>query len=136
MNLTSCKCLVGCLALCLFRGVAAEELTFNRDIRPILAEHCFACHGQDASTREADLRLDLREPAVDGGAIVPGEAAISELVRRIQSQDTDEVMPPPHLHKPLSESQKSLLVRWIEEGATYQEHWSLMAPGPLSRCHP
>ncbi len=108
---------------------AADELTFNRDIRPIFADKCFACHGADSATREAGLRLDLREEAIDFGAFVPGDAAASELIARINlAADEDGVMPPKKSHKELSASEKETLTRWISDGAKYQPHWSFIAP--------
>lgn len=103
---------------------AADEIDFNRDIRPILSENCFFCHGPDEGTREAGLRLDVREEAIDYGAILPGEADASELVSRIEHDDPDWVMPPPDSHKSLDDRQKALLRRWVESGAVYQTHWS------------
>jgi uncharacterized protein DUF1553/uncharacterized protein DUF1549/concanavalin A-like lectin/glucanase superfamily protein/cytochrome c len=122
------------LAGCLLAGlgmageVRAEKLQYNRDIRPILAENCFACHGPDSAARKADLRLDRREVAIDFGSIVPGKPAESELVNRIEASDPKELMPPPEVHKTLSVQQKALLRQWIAEGAEYQPHWSLIAP--------
>jgi hypothetical protein len=107
---------------------AAAPLEYNRDVRPILAEHCFACHGPDSASRKADLRLDRREAAVAAGAIAPGDLEQSELVARITSDERDEVMPPPSIKKPLSEAQKDVLKRWIASGAAYQPHWSLIPP--------
>ncbi len=107
---------------------ADESLGYNRVIRPILAENCFACHGPDSASRKADLRLDRREVAVDTGAIVPGKPDESELVKRITSTDPETQMPPAASHKKLSEEQKSLLVKWIAAGAEYQPHWSFIAP--------
>lgn len=106
---------------------------FNRDVRPILAENCFACHGPDANHREADLRLDTFEGATadrDGSrGIVPGDLSQSALWRRITSSDPDEVMPPPQSKKPpLSAAQRAILKAWIEAGATYQRHWSFEPP--------
>lgn len=113
-------------------GYAAEaSISFNRDIRPILAEHCFACHGPDSASREADLRLDRRASAVKAEAIVPGEPDESEMIARIFSNDPDEIMPPPKAHKPLSDAQKKLLRDWIAAGAEYEPHWSLIAPRRL-----
>jgi hypothetical protein len=103
-------------------------VSFNRDIRPILTENCFYCHGPDANHREADLRLDKREVAVELGAVTPGDADSSELVRRIESEDADERMPPADSHKQLTAEQKALLRRWIAEGAVYQQHWSYEPP--------
>ena len=103
-------------------------IDFNRDIRPILAENCLYCHGQDAQKRQADLRLDVREGALAGGAVVPGNAGASSLVERIQSSDADVVMPPPHSNRRLSKAQKTLLSRWIASGAHYAPHWAFAAP--------
>jgi len=108
-------------------GVPAEGIDFDRQIRPILANHCFACHGFDAHGRQADLRLDTREGAVQSGggdAIVPGDPVASQLVQRIQHTDPVSLMPPPEYGKPLSEEQKALLVQWIAAGANYREHWA------------
>ncbi|MDG2124640.1 MAG: hypothetical protein P8J87_13130, partial [Verrucomicrobiales bacterium] len=103
-------------------AVAAEPLQFNRDIRPILSEHCFACHGFDEKERKAKLRLDLPEGALatneDGeAAIVAGNLDASLAWERIVSTDPDEVMPPPKSHKELDDGKKAILKRWIEEGA-------------------
>lgn len=113
-------------------AAAEGKLSFNRDIRPILSENCFACHGFDAKKREADLRLDTAEgAAMDLGgyqAIVPGSLEKSEAWERILSTDPDEIMPPPKSHKTLTDAQKNTLKRWIEEGAVYERHWSLETP--------
>ncbi len=106
----------------------ADELRFNQDIRPILAENCFPCHGPDSAARKADLRLDQRDAAVDMGAISPGDPEGSELLRRIQSDDPEEAMPPASSKKVLTDAQKELLQRWIQEGAEYELHWSLIPP--------
>jgi hypothetical protein len=107
---------------------AADPVEFNRDIRPILSDNCFACHGHDASHRKAKLRLDVREAALAKEAFVPGKPEASELVKRLFLTDPDEVMPPPDSHKTLSAEQKELLRRWVAEGAKYQNHWSFDAP--------
>jgi mono/diheme cytochrome c family protein len=107
---------------------AEEPIGYNRSIRPILADNCFACHGPDSAARKADLRIDKREAAIELGAIVPGKPDESELVRRILSSDPDEQMPPPGAHKKLSPEQKALVARWIAQGAEYQPHWSFIAP--------
>lgn len=107
---------------------APAKLQFNRDIRPILSEHCYACHGPDKNKRKGKFRLDERDGALSKKAIVPGKSADSHLVERIFSQDETEKMPPEETHKPLSESQKQLLKRWIEEGAEYQAHWAYIVP--------
>jgi hypothetical protein len=108
--------------------LAAGEIAFNRDIRPILVEHCFSCHGADSASRQADLRLDRRDDAVEYGAIVPGDPDSSPLLDRVFSDDPDEVMPPPTTKKVLSADQKDLLTRWIAAGAEYEPHWSFIPP--------
>lgn len=105
-----------------------EPLDFNRDIRPILSENCFYCHGQDGNKRQGDLRLDQRETAIASGAIVPGKAAESAIVARIHEIDPDVQMPPPKSNRKLSPEQKVILERWINEGANYAPHWSFVAP--------
>lgn len=107
---------------------AQDRLEYNRDIRPILAENCFACHGPDSASRKADLRLDQFDAAVDSGSIVPGDSQSSEIIARILTDDPDALMPPASSHKELSEEQKQLLIRWVDEGAEYQAHWSFIAP--------
>ncbi|MEY4185845.1 MAG: hypothetical protein RIT02_879 [Planctomycetota bacterium] len=112
---------------------ADQPISFNRDIRPILANHCLSCHGPDSAARRAGLRLDQRESAVGAAqsghaAILPGNAEGSELVVRIHSTDAAVVMPPPETGKALTDQQKQLLARWIRDGAQYQPHWSLVPP--------
>ena len=111
----------------------AEKVQFGRDVLPILANHCFTCHGPDAKTLKAGLRLDVFETAtkkLKSGrrAVVPGNAKESELLARIFAEDADERMPPKNAKKPLTAEQKSLLKRWIEEGAEYQRHWAFVVP--------
>src|SRR5437762_2452944 len=89
----------------------AAEIQFNRDIRPILSETCFRCHGPDSAARKADLRFDRREVAISVGAIVPGKPEKSEMISRIFSDDPDTRMPPPDSHKSLTAAQKDLLKR-------------------------
>jgi mono/diheme cytochrome c family protein len=103
-------------------------IDFNRDIRPILSENCFYCHGQDGNKRQADLRLDQRDAAIAGHAIEPGDLAKSELVTRIDSTDPDALMPPPKSNRRLSDAQKDLLKRWISQGAQYSNHWAFETP--------
>ncbi len=108
---------------------AAELLTYNRDIRPILSETCFACHGPDQAKRKAGLRLDVREAAtrpLDSGAtaFVPGDPAASEALVRILSSDPDVQMPPPDSNHRLTGAQKEILRRWVAAGATYERHWA------------
>lgn len=107
---------------------AAEPLQYNRDVRPILADMCFACHGPDSAARKADLRLDKRDVAMSSKAILPGDPDQSEVIRRILSSDPDEVMPPASTKKVLSAKQKQTLQRWVQEGAIYEPHWSLITP--------
>ncbi len=116
---------------------ATGAIEFNRDIRPILSDHCFACHGPDAKHREADLRVDnesgLFGTEAEPGPVMRGDAEQSELWRRVVSKDADEVMPPPEFAKPLSDSQRELLRKWIEQGAKWQGHWAFQ---PLSKSAP
>ena len=105
---------------------ADSRLEYNRDIRPILVDNCFACHGADSAARKGDLRLDQREAALASGAIKPGLVSESALIARIMSTDPDEVMPPPATKKTLKPAQKELLKKWIEDGAPYQAHWSFI----------
>jgi hypothetical protein len=109
-------------------AAAAEKLQFNRDIRPILADKCFYCHGQDGNKRQGELRLDDREAALKAKAFVPGDAKASTLIERIHSTDADMQMPPPDSNRTLSVTQKKLLERWIAEGAEYETHWAFIAP--------
>ena len=109
-------------------GKNGGEVSFNRDIRPLLVENCFSCHGADSASRKADLRLDDRDAAIEHGAIAPGDADSSVMLDRIFSDDPEEVMPPPSLKKTLSPEQKELLKRWIAEGAEYEPHWSFIPP--------
>jgi hypothetical protein len=105
----------------------ADEIDFDRQIRPILANHCYACHGFDAHSRQADLRLDTRDGALTSGrgdAIVPGDPDSSQLMQRIRHDDPGAIMPPPDFGKPLTDEQKQLLQRWIAAGAAYAEHWA------------
>ena len=108
--------------------VLPERVEFNRDVRPILADHCFACHGPDNNKREAELRLDselgLRGTAEKPGVVIPGKSGESELVRRIFLADPEEMMPPPKAEKPLTDHQKAILKTWIEQGAQWQGHWA------------
>ncbi len=111
---------------------AADDIHFERDIRPILSENCFQCHGPDAAARQGDLRLDVRDAAVkamDGHhAILPGNAAESEIIKRLRSTDPDVVMPPPKSNRKVSDVEKAKLEAWINAGAAYAEHWAFVAP--------
>ncbi len=113
-------------------GKAPRKIDFAREIRPILANHCWSCHGPDEKTREAGLRLDVREAALGKlksgkSAIVPGDNSTSALVARIDAKKESHRMPPPESKKPLSDAQKQLLKRWIAEGAEYKDHWAFIA---------
>jgi len=108
--------------------VGEEKVSYNRDIRPILSGNCFYCHGQDANKRQGDLRLDVRDVAIEVAAIVPNDLAGSGLIERISSGDPDIVMPPPGSNRQLSPEQKKMLARWITEGAAYESHWAYIAP--------
>lgn len=107
---------------------AEEPLTYNRDIRPILAENCFACHGADSAARKAELRLDQREAAIDYGAITEGEPDESELIARLITDDPELIMPPAETKKTLTDAEKEKLTRWIKQGAEYEPHWSFILP--------
>jgi hypothetical protein len=109
------------------------RIEFNRDVRPILSDNCFHCHGLDKNARKAELRLDIREGAIKAAEsgqipIVPGRPEASELARRISSELPDEIMPPPDSNKTLTARQKKVLKRWIAQGAQYQQHWSFELP--------
>ncbi|MEO2027202.1 MAG: DUF1553 domain-containing protein [Fuerstiella sp.] len=104
------------------------RIGFNEHIRPILSEYCFACHGRDSGSRKGELRLDVRVAAVESGAVTAGDAENSELIARITSDDSELVMPPPDSHKTLKPEHKQLLIRWINEGAEYENHWSFIKP--------
>ena len=111
---------------------AAPPLNFARDVRPILANNCFHCHGPDAAERKADLRLDVWESAGDlhgAQAVIDGEKpAESELIKRITSDDPDEHMPPADSGKTLRPEQVEILRQWVKQGAKYQQHWAFVAP--------
>ncbi|HET6326358.1 MAG TPA: PSD1 and planctomycete cytochrome C domain-containing protein [Planctomycetaceae bacterium] len=106
---------------------------FSREVRPILSQHCFKCHGPDDAAREAKLRLDLRDSAIarsDSGKtpIVPGKPESSELIRRVFAHDTDEIMPPPAANKPLTDAERRILREWVAAGGEYKPHWAFVPP--------
>ncbi|MBI3879117.1 MAG: PSD1 domain-containing protein [Verrucomicrobia bacterium] len=125
---------IACLALtaAAHAALADEPVRFNRDVRPILVEKCFGCHGAGAKTRETKLRLDSAAAAERdlGGrrAVVPGQAGESELVRRIFSADAEKVMPPVDGGKPLTPREREMLKRWVEQGAKWEAHWAFIPP--------
>jgi hypothetical protein len=102
-----------------------DKVDFNRDVRPILSENCFACHGFDAKQRKADLRLDTKDGVANA---VKGAKTHDDLLKRVKSSDPDEMMPPPDSGKSLTERQRAVLVRWVEQGAEYKGHWSYIKP--------
>ena len=125
------------LLLCVGASASAAEaippVDFNRDVRPILAENCFLCHGPDDGTRKAKLRLDVRDAALKGGksgtaAVMPGKPADSALVARITSSDPEQRMPPADSKKALTPQQVETLKKWVESGANYAGHWAFTAP--------
>ena len=110
---------------------APAKVKFNRDVRPILSDKCFFCHGPDPKKREADLRLDERDPAVEAKAFVPGQAEMSEMIQRILSTDADDHMPPPESKLgDLTADEIAILKRWIDEGAEYEAHWAFIPLKP------
>jgi cytochrome c553 len=124
-----------CLALTLDWVLAIPaigQIDFNRQVRPILANHCLQCHGPDSNNRQADLRLDTQADATQS-AIVAGKPHESPLIHRIESTDPDEVMPPGHLGKPLSADQITILKDWIAQGAKYSEHWAFEPIGDSTK---
>lgn len=122
----SCFILMPCLAF------AAEAPRYNRDVRPILSDKCFACHGPDAAKRKAGLRLDVRENALENNVIVPGQPQKSELLKRILSHDENEVMPPPEAKLEALKPQEIETIRqWIKGGAVYEAHWSFIPLKPV-----
>ena len=122
------------LTLVVVAGTVAAQVAaqadprFDRDVRPILAAKCFACHGPDAARRKKDLRLDVRAAALEAGAFVPGDADGSELVRRIEHADVDERMPPKSSGHVLTQTERATLRAWIAAGAEYEPHWSFSPP--------
>src|SRR5262245_5082952 len=114
-------------------ATAKPSIEFNRDIRPILSENCFACHGPDKNKRKAGLRLDRKEEATsklesDDRAIVPGDVEKSKLLKLVTTTDEDDRMPPKKTGKHLTRAQIDLLRDWIAQGAPWQEHWSYIPP--------
>ena len=127
MRITRLLLLLVCL-LAVKTATADDAILYNRDIRPILTDLCFPCHGPDSAARKGDYRLDRRDDAIGKKVIVPGKPDESEMMRRILSADSEDVMPPPAIKKTLTVKQKELLKKWIASGAEYQPHWSFIAP--------
>jgi hypothetical protein len=121
------RCLVAATSLVfLTANLHASPPDFSRAVRPILSDHCFACHGPDEHKREADLRLDTSDGL--SSVVEPADVDASELIARIESTDPDEMMPPREFHKPLSAAQKRVLKQWVEDGAEFQQHWAFIPP--------
>ena len=120
-------------ALLFASSASAERVQFNRDIRPIFSDTCYACHGPDENKVKGKLRLDSLEAARKGGksgdpAITPGHPEKSEVMKRLLTTDTDDHMPPAEFHKVLTKAQIALVEQWIKEGAEYQGHWAFQTP--------
>jgi hypothetical protein len=109
------------------RAEPPGEVDFNRDVRPILSNNCFACHGPDEKVRKGDLRLDTKDGAL-ASAVVPGKPQASELIKRVLLKDADEVMPPPKTGKKLTPREAEILSQWVKDGAPYANHWSYVKP--------
>jgi len=125
--------IANCLSADPSASPAKAKVDFTREVRPILANHCFKCHGPDEGARKAKLRLDVRDEAIKPAksgekAIIPGKPEKSELVARIFAEVEDDLMPPASTKHPLSQAQKEILKRWIAEGAEYKTHWAFIAP--------
>lgn len=105
---------------------ASDQIQFNRDVRPLLADNCFQCHGPDSKTRHADLRLDTESGLAQAGLIVAGDPESSQLIQRIESSDVDLHMPPADSHKQLTDGQIQKIKDWVRQGAAYQSHWSFL----------
>ncbi|MCA8944478.1 MAG: PSD1 domain-containing protein [Planctomycetes bacterium] len=132
------------LLCCATTTISAQDVDYQRDVRPILSDRCYACHGPDPTDREAGLRLDVREYALaelDSGvhAIVPGDLANSALVDRITTDEPSDRMPPPESGKHLTDAERDVLARWIAQGAEFSKHWAFVTPArtdPPPVVHP
>ena len=119
----------------------AETVSFNEHIRPILSDRCFACHGPDSASRKAGLRLDQEDAAktaLEADGLVPiaeGYPNKSHILRRITSQDPDEVMPPPEAKTSVTKEEIALLTSWIEQGAPWERHWAFISPSKAALSH-
>jgi hypothetical protein len=111
---------------------AEDRVRFNRDVRPILSDKCFHCHGPDGQKRQAGLRLDVRASAIDSGALVPGEPSDSDLLARITSTDPEYHMPPARAKLgDLTAAEVDVIKRWIAQGAEYEPHWAFIPLQPV-----
>lgn len=137
MTLPKLRCQFLCVLMAVIasqdaRAVDSDIVDFSRDVRPILSDNCFRCHGPDEETREADLRMDQPEGLFavrDGQPVVkPGDVDESSLLHRILSHDPNELMPPPDSNKSLTEVQKAIVIRWVQQGAMWEQHWSFERP--------
>ncbi len=132
IRLSRCLMLLGTTALLVLLSVSSAnaKVSFSNDIRPILSNNCFQCHGPDGKSLEADLRFDVRESVIDAEAIVPGDPDKSPMIQHILSDDPDERMPPLKTRKKITPGELKLLRQWITEGAVYESHWSFL---PISK---
>ena len=125
--LTTASALLACISF-----VHADEISFARNVRPILSDKCFHCHGPDEATREADLRLDQQASMLadrDGNPVIkPGNLDHSELIHRVMSNDEHQIMPPPEMKKPLSPEEIDILKKWVTSGAKWSKHWAFEKP--------
>ena len=120
-----------CISILTQSAASAQQVDFDRDIRPILSNNCFACHGPDENARQAELRLDDKDSVFaqrDVALIQPHKATASELFRRIASTDENEMMPPADFRKKLTSKQVELIRKWIDQGAEWKQHWAWTAP--------
>ena len=127
------RILIAMLVLPLAARAADDRVIFNRDVRPIMGEYCFACHGPDPAARKEGIRFDREEgffgQREDGGpTVVKGNPGKSPLYQRIIATDPDDIMPPPKEHKKLKPAEIATLKKWIEQGAEWQAHWAFIAP--------
>lgn len=125
-------CFGNCIGTHFGASICKAEVDFARDIRPLLSDRCFTCHGPDEEHRESELRVDdyasLTEDRGGYQVVTPKEAEASEMIVRIQSEDPDSIMPPPDMGKPLTSEEKELLIKWIDSGATWRQHWAYESP--------
>ena len=132
LNMNTCRFVIFlALNFAVISNLCAQEIDFNRDVRPILSNNCFQCHGPDEAARQADLRLDTAEGIAqmrDPALIVKGDVLNGEFIHRITAIDNDLKMPPSESNRELSDLQIATLKRWIEQGAEYSVHWSFTPP--------